>query len=444
MINMAKLKFEKDGISVDVDKEELKEIFNMYFQSLQKAPEPTTPPEPTPKKEVITKVKVIPREIPANERVIVDYIRSHPYDIYKKIGKHFGIERRTVNEIALKYGIQKNRHFARKRKEELINPPVIPSGRERKWLTKEQKKEVYDFVMSHPNTLYQDVASKSGISMSSVSRIMRSRGFAIKTKRRKPMPKLEEIKQFIKDNPSIPNDEIANKFDVSLNQLYYYLPDVMKEKTIIVKGFRKKLPSLIPQLPPQITRKYQKFPSEYYKKSYDEIKKIIMSDKVPEEFRLVDVYRAIFGSGKIDWSVPEIQNRFTLLRGAVSKLVSEGKVEVVGKEQVTLKSGISSARGRYIWKKLVTAERIIEENPNDIFPHTKVTKQQAMDVIKQAVFQGKLTYLKDGRFFGYDMRRIPDTEWYQLITLIAKLVKERLSVKNVKIDFETKGLVFNQ
>jgi len=213
---------------------------------------------------------------------------------------------------------------------------------------------------------------------------------------------------------------------------------------VTVKG---KLPEeLIYKLPQKLRGRYKRFPTSYYKRTYKAIGKIILSSKIPEEFRLVDIYREIFGKEKIVWS-KETQQRFSMIRVVVKRLEGENKVKRIRKETVYLKSGAPSAKGRYVWKKLVKAEEVeveVEANGNEIFPHTKVTRSQAMDAIKQAIFAGKLTYMKDGNFFGFDRRKLPDSTWYKLITLIAKTVKEKNLVKDVKIDFETKGLVFNK
>jgi len=397
---MAKLKFERDGISVDVDKEELKEIFSAYFQMLMQKPTPKLPEKDLKKlgekirEEVETKTKVIPRPA-STEKNIIEYIRKNPNKPYKKIGKVFGLERTVINEIAIKHGIRVGKG---RRCKDKIPKWVAEKKRKRyrrKNFTRSEIKKVKDFVLQHPELTIEQVEQQTG------------------------MPD---------------------------GSMYHHFPEVMEQRKDMRKNMvrvKGKLPEeLVYKLPPKLKDR-RGFPKDYYKRTYKAIEQIILSDVIPKEFRLVDIYRAMFGTGRIIWKNKEVYNRFDIIRNTVRRLESENKVKRIGKEEVILKSGAPSARGRYVWKKLVEAEEV-EASGDDIFPHTKVTRSQAMDAIKQAIFAGKLTYMKDGSFFGFDRRRLPDAVWYKLITLIAKLVKQKNLVKDVKIDFETKGLVFNR
>ena len=106
-----------------------------------------------------------------------------------------------------------------------------------------------------------------------------------------------------------------------------------------------------------------------------------------------------------------------------------------------MKSKAIGKMKQYIWRKIKQPEK--PEEPKN-FPFTDVTMERGMQGIKQAIEDGKLTYLKDGRFFGYDMRKNPEIRWFSLLTHIVKLVKKENMVRDVNFNFETKSLTFRK
>lgn len=63
-----------------------------------------------------------------------------------------------------------------------------------------------------------------------------------------------------------------------------------------------------------------------------------------------------------------------------------------------------------------------------VFP-TKVADKAVLERVGEAIRNGELTYKNDGKFFGFDLRRNPPTEWINLIGTIAKYVADERLVK---------------
>jgi len=76
------------------------------------------------------------------------------------------------------------------------------------------------------------------------------------------------------------------------------------------------------------------------------------------------------------------------------------------------------------------------------FPYTNIPFKRGLEIIKQAIHDKKLTYIKDAGAFGFDRRKANDTKWLKLLTFIAWFVRNNKLCRDVKLDVETKSLTF--
>jgi hypothetical protein len=183
----------------------------------------------------------------------------------------------------------------------------------------------------------------------------------------------------------------------------------------------------------------------------DEIKTIIMSEQVPEIFKLKDVIKVLLGTSKWDERTKSIYGD---IRTAVNSLIRDGKVRLYGKEEYDVtkmgddKKKFTAKHKRFVFQKTVPSTAMtLDVNGEDLsgsFRNTKYPKSVVIPAIKQAIFDGKMSYAKYGRLFGFDMRSMPDTRWLKLIEEIAHYVNENKMVKDVKIDFTELSLVFQK
>jgi len=316
----------------------------------------------------------------------------------------------------------------------------------------ELPKEVIDFLRDNPRVSILKIGRKFNVSPSSLQYYVKK----LKLKRHHrglKKSELKEIRQFIKDNPKLQVPDIADKYMTSASTLRRHFTRELnrakewREEQPFVKG---KLPPLVPTLPSQVSkdeRTYHK--PRYYKRTREVIRKMILSNEIPEEFTSGIVFKRVFKNSTMETyrkDRSEFYSRMNIIRSILNRMKKEGKIELARKEPVIMKGGVTSKRMRFIWRKLFKPEEEVKELQKELqlFPFTSVSYEKGLQAVKQAVHDGKLTYLKDGRFFGYDMRSQPDANWLKLLTFVTRYVRQEKLARDVTFDFNTQSLKFRK
>jgi len=218
----------------------------------------------------------------------------------------------------------------------------------------------------------------------------------------------EMIKNFVLQNQNVTYKALSKEISVPQTTI----SDIMRRKFKIRKTvFKTKKVNVTPPQGGVTTFKDRSLRKSEY------IKKVILSDNVPDNFTVINIRDAIYGDiqtrGMGNKSSPyytDYHNIMSQIRNVLTKLIDEGKIKILTK--------MSKGKKILYTKNLNTELNFIEVDGS------KVDLEATFNGLKECISKGSIDWKDDGPKFGYDcMGKMPPTSWVTFLCNIAKKLK---------------------
>lgn len=183
-----------------------------------------------------------------------EYIKANPNETQSQIAKHFGVTKLTIHNLIKRYGIN-------------YQSKVVP--------LKTTKEEVESYIKAHPSDNLSQIGKNFNVDSTTIKNFIDKNGIEyVKQKRQKTKLPLEELKNFIQENPKLSQKEIADYFGVSKETVRL----AIKENNIEYKTCKPKITVTKEELESYIKahpEKTKKEIGEYFNTSHNSIRLLI-------------------------------------------------------------------------------------------------------------------------------------------------------------------------